>query len=172
MIYFNSHNNNVVHPPKTLDGFMRQAIYHDYTKTGELRARLTSPSMLHYKEQNSSYVEQPNALIYTSKRIPWYVTADHGISKDGTNWIYLWGNVVIHQPITGGHPDTKITTTSMIIHPKTETAETDQPVTITQPDTQIQGIGLNADFKHNTFNMKSKPHGYYQPSQKKQVPLS
>jgi len=163
MIYFNSRH-SIIHPPKTLNGFMRQAIYTAYTPEGKLRAYLKAPVMLHYAEENSSYFEKPDALIYTSKRIPWYVTSNYGISKNGTNWVYLWGNVIIHQLTTGGHPDTKITTTALIIHPQTETAETNQPTTIIQPGIEIKGIGLNADFKHNIFDVKSEPHGNYQPN--------
>jgi lipopolysaccharide export system protein LptC len=148
------------------DAYMVNATYKMFNEKGELHARIFSPHMTHYPHNNSAYFLKPRILMYTTKQQPWYVNAEHGRSRDGNAWVYLWGHVVVHQPETPKTINTRITTSTLTVYPNKEIATTNKPVTITRPGSITQAIGLNANFKTGIFKLLSNSEGDYAPDSK------
>ncbi|OGO92035.1 MAG: LPS export ABC transporter periplasmic protein LptC [Coxiella sp. RIFCSPHIGHO2_12_FULL_44_14] len=164
-------NNRRISPPHKFsldqrpDAFMINANYDEYNAQGLLQGHLFTPKIIHYPAQNSSTFEKPNIMGYNAERIPWYTSALHGRSRDGSQWIYLWDHVVIHQPDQPHYPKTTIKTHSVIIHPLQSLAETSDHVTIQRPDSTIQGQGMKVDFKKGITTLLSHTQGEYETTE-------
>lgn len=159
-------NSRTIHPPSKLErspnAFMINANYYEYNKLGYFHSHLSTPEIIHYAYKNSSHFQKPRLMVYTDKHIPWYTTADHGQSHGGLNWVYLWGHVVIHQPRRPSSSETTIKTSSVTLHPLQSSAETDQKVTITRPESIVNGVGMTADFKKGIITLLSHSRGVYE----------
>lgn len=147
---------------KTMDAFMVNVIYVQYNEQGLVHSRLVSSTMDHYAENNTAYFTDPKILIYTQHRIPWHISALYGKSRHGTQWVYLWNKVKLHQPQLPQHPETTITTSALTVYPSTSRATTKRAVTITRPGSVIKGIGVKADFKTGIMQLLSHSRGYYE----------
>lgn len=119
-----------------------------YDDEGILRHTLFADRMLHYADDESTDVTAPR-LIYHRQR-PTVVTSRTGwMDKDGEH-ARLDGDVRIVRAgatDTIGAPETVITTSVLHVVPDDEFAHTDAPVTITQGETVIHGVGLTVDNK-------------------------
>jgi lipopolysaccharide export system protein LptC len=164
------------HPPtpskpateQTLDGYMTQAHYTQYDNQGQVHMSLYSPKVTHYVQNSTSYFEKPEVLAYNQKRIPWTIRADRGTAIRDSEQVDLNGNVIIHQAPQPQYPETTITTTAMTIYPHRSYAVTDQAIVITRPDTRVDGVGMQADFKTGIFTLLSSVKAIYvPPAQKK-----
>jgi len=144
--------------------FADNIIYKSYNKNGFIQSNIKATSLERYQKDGESSFKYPHGLIYTKKRIPWYIRADTGRARDTANWIYLHGNVIMHQLPYPNHPETTIKTETAIIHPAKETAETDQAVLIQQLDNEVKGVGMKADMNKGIIDILSQSEGYYQPT--------
>ncbi len=143
------------------DAFMVNVDYSEYDDQGNLHSHLLTPKVIHYPNQNSAVFAQPNFMIYTSERVPWYITAEHGTSRDGINSVFLRDDVHIHQPAEPDNPETTILTTTATIHPPQSTATTDDPVTIVRPGSLVKGTGMEANLKTGVIKLFSHSQGFY-----------
>ncbi|MDF1759533.1 MAG: LPS export ABC transporter periplasmic protein LptC [Coxiellaceae bacterium] len=146
------------------DAYMVNAVYEDYDDDGRLHAFLKTPKMTHFPDKDSAQFLTPDVIMYTAAHVPWHVTAQHGRSQHGTSKVFLWGDVIIHQPTRSGLPETTIKTSQMTIYPDRQYAETKKPVTIIRPGSITQGIGLKANFKTGIFQLLSHSRGQYAPN--------
>lgn len=150
------------------DGFMVDAHYIQYDDQGQVHMILNTSRMIHFAENSTSYFTQPHILAYTKNRIPWTITAEEGNSIHDSEQVNFYKNVVIHQAPQPDYPETTITTSAMTIYPHRAYAETDQPVVIIRPDTHIDAIGMQADFKFGLFKLLSSVRGTYVPAPQNQ----
>lgn len=146
-----------------LNGYMTNASYYQYNKDGELASYLQSHNIRRYSYQNSSEFEDPQILIYNDQTVPWEITAKFGKSIHGTNKVDLWDNVVVHRAPTNTDAETTITTSALTVYLQAQQAETDKPVTITQPHAITQSTGFKTDFKTGVMQLSSNARGVYEP---------
>ena len=154
------------HQPNT---FMRDVNYYQYDEDGLLHSHLTTTLITHFSYQDSSQFYSPHYLIYTDRRVPWTITATFGKSQHGTQWIYLWDHVKIHEILQSTGPKTTIMTSTLTIFPNLSFAKTNDPVVITRPNALIHAIGMTANLKKGIFYLLSHSQGVYEssPSEKK-----
>src|SRR3990167_3141447 len=162
MLHSNPHRKSLpmvlAHEP---DSFMQDVSYYEYDSHGALHSHLSTPKIIHYSNKNAAQFEKPNVMVYTDKHIPWYISAEHGKSKQGVDWVYLWENVVIHQPEAPNNPQTTIKTSAITFYPMKSYAETYRDVTITRPGSIVQAKGMTADFKKGIITLLSHSRGVY-----------
>lgn len=152
-----------VAPTAAVDGYMVEAHYTEYDSQGQIHMVLYSPRMTHYAQDSTSYFDNPQILAYSQQRIPWTIIADHGMAIHDSTQVNLSGHVLIHQAAQPAYPETTIRTTIMTVFPHKGYAETDQPIVITRPDTYIDAIGLQANFKTGIFVLLSAVKASYTP---------
>jgi len=163
-MFHNTAQQQALQPQQNLrpDAFMVNANYYEYDDQGLLHSHLFTPKVTHYPEKNSAQFQHPSFMIYADKkRIPWYITADHGQSRSGIDTVYLWDHVHLHQPPQENNLGTDITTDRMTVLPNQSIAKTDQPVTITRPDSIIKATGMQTDFKTGIVKLLSHSRGIY-----------
>lgn len=146
----------------TPDAFMVKAIYTRMDDQGSLHNQIYTSSMTHYSKNDVSKFTNPRIIIYTQDRQPWDVTSEQGISRHGINEVTLQNNVKVHQTAGPNNQELTLTTSSLTIFPESQTAHTDQAVTIIQPGTVINSVGLQADLKKGEVELLSKARGVYE----------
>ena len=105
----------------------------------------------------------PHRICYfdDQNHVPWIITADNGQSQAGVSQVHLWGNVKLLQPPARNSHNMTMTTSSLIIFPEKQLAQTDQPVVITEPGTVINGVGLRANLNTGEIQLLSQARGVY-----------
>lgn len=149
-----------------LDGYMTQAHYVQYDDQGQVHMDMYTPQMTHYAQDSTSYFKNPKVLAYSKERIPWTIDADQGKAIHNSEQVDLWGNVIIHQIAEPHYPETTITTSAITIYPHRSYAETNQAIVIIRPNTRVDAVGLQADFKAGIFKLLSSVRGSYVPPPK------
>ncbi|MDP2811222.1 MAG: LPS export ABC transporter periplasmic protein LptC [Rhodocyclaceae bacterium] len=116
-----------------------------YDTDGALQHTLIADRMLHYADDESSDVIAPH-LTYHRQR-PTVVTSRTAWMDKDAEHARLDGDVRIVRAGADGGPETVITTSVLHVIPDDEFAHTDAPVTLTQGQSVIHGVGLTTDNK-------------------------
>ena len=156
-----------IKPSGGINAFMIHPVYKDYNKAGQLHSKLEANEMTHYLRHDMSLFTRPKILIYTDDRIPWHIVSNYGRSQQGTQKVFLYENVILHQPQEPSHPETTIKTSELTVYPNHSFAETNKKVLINRPGTVIHGKGIEADFKKGVVTLLTKSRGVYEPEQDK-----
>lgn len=120
-----------------------------FNKTGQLNQVVTMESWKHLKGENVTTILNPALKIYYPNGSVCEISAKKGEGfqenlKSPLEKLHLIDNVVIHQ--LGQAPNSwwELKTTSLLYFPSSETALTDEPVTVLGPSTLIQAHGMRA----------------------------
>ncbi len=143
--------------------YISNATFYDFDSKGELKSVLKTPSLVHFKDKNTSFLTAPELSSYTSKHVPWHITAEHGMTQEGTAVIYLWGKVRMTQLSVNQQPETTILTEQVTYHQQTEELETDRNVTIIRPGVRLTANGMTANLKKGIIKTQNHSRGRYDP---------
>ncbi len=145
------------------DAFMEDAIATMMNKEGKLALKIESPKMLHYAAGDTIHITQPHVTVFRQSPQPWYIDSDYATTTDGAQQIVFSNNVVILHLADTADPTTTMKTASLTVFPKKQTAQTSDPVTIIQPDTTVQAVGMLANLDNGTVQLLSQAKGDYAP---------
>lgn len=143
------------------DAFLTKVTAFYLNKEGKLQTQFKSPRMLHYYLENKTEFENPHFLIYTNNNSPWHIFALHGQAIAGIESVKLWDNVRIHQDQSKTNHELNLQTNMMTLHPKTQTANTDQPVLVIQPGYQVSATGVQLSLKEEKVDLMSDAKGEF-----------
>lgn len=158
----NNAMNATVNPPDTPDTFMEKATYVKLDQNGNLHSKIYVSKMKHYPSNDTSYFTTPRVIFYNQNHVPWDITANEGKSQSGVSQVFLWDNVKIHQPAGPNSHELTMTTTNLTIFPEKQFAQTDQPVTIIEPGSVINSVGLRANLNTGEVQLLSHARGVYE----------
>lgn len=154
--------NNAVDQP---DAFMEEVTSVIFNNRGKLALTLSSPKMFHYADNDSMTIVKPHVTFFrTASEEKWTINSDSAKTSQGITQILFSGNVVIHHPQDKNDSATTMQTATLTIFPDKNRAETDQAVTITQPDTLIHAVGMLANLNTGTIKLLSQARGEYVPN--------
>jgi LPS export ABC transporter protein LptC len=134
---------------------------------GQVKYTLISAKVTHDDVDNTTLLEQPQATSAAKSGPPWQLSADQGKVINKGDIIYLTGHVKIDQPTGQGSEDVTLLTSELTYYPNRKFAETQAPVTITQPGLTVTGIGMTADLDKGKIDLIKQSKGEYVPSQAK-----
>jgi lipopolysaccharide export system protein LptC len=150
------------------DFIINNVIATETSETGSIKNKFMSPKVVHYNDNDTYFYDSPHVIAYPSDgKAPWDITAVHGKSINGTEKIILWDDVKIHEPQSTQNNDTWITTSWMVIFPKQNYAESDKPVTFTEPDLTVHSIGMRVYFKEKKVELLNQAQGVYDETKDK-----
>ncbi len=161
---FLSSNDDNTSQPTTPNAFMTEARYMHFNADGAWSSRIYSPRAIHYPEQDTTIFDKPRMTAKTEGQLTWVITADHGDSHPGLKVLYLTDNVHVQRIDDTTHKIINLTTTALTLYPPQKLAHTDQPVTIIQPGSTINAVGLSADLNKGELQLLSQVHGTYEKS--------
>lgn len=148
--------------PTTPDGFMIGVHYTRFNQLGTIAARLDANKIVHYQEEDTAQLDHPRLTIHNNDNQTWVITADQGISTNGSRQVDLRDHVIVKRIIQPGNKVATLTTTAMTAYPNKQFAQTNQPVKIVQPGSVINAVGMTANLNTGDINLLSHIHGVYQ----------
>lgn len=146
------------------DAIMEGIIATVMNKDGKPTLKVETPKMVHYVENDRTELTKPHLTIFRNSPEPWYVEALHGKTVQGINEITFWDNVVIHHLADHDNPITTMKTQALTIFPNQQLAETKEAISVIQPDTRIDAIGMLANWNEGTVKLLSQAREEYVPS--------
>lgn len=157
-------NDTNISQPNTPNAFMTEAHYIQFNQQGALESDIYSPKVVHYPEDDTTVFDDPRMIAHSDDQLTWIITADHGTSRQGLDVLFLQDNVKILRIKDTDNKTTTLTTTALTAYVPQRFAKTDQPVTITQPGSVVNSVGLTADLKKGEIQLLSQVHGTYEKS--------
>jgi lipopolysaccharide export system protein LptC len=145
------------------DAFMEDVISIVMDKEGNPKMQIITPKMTHFVENDTTHLVAPKLTLYRKSPVPWNVTSKFAKTTQGTENVDFWGDVLIHHPGDGSNPATTIKTTTLTIYPNKNIAETDDLITLMQPNLVVKATGMHADMNTGDIKLKSRARGEYAP---------
>lgn len=153
-----------------LTGYLTGVESTQYSRNGGIEYSFTTPRMSHFQPDpkkttptDYTLIEAPFFTFYQAGDLPWFMRARQGRSTANGDRVVLQDDVKVWQDQPDRAPAV-ITTSSLVIHPEQQVAETDQFVMITAPGMVTRGKGMRADLGQETFAITSEGSTTYEPT--------
>jgi len=158
--YFEDGNLSPEQSKRYVEIFMNEFEMIAMNESGVPAYRLNGTHLERYNDSDDTRIEQPVINMLEPDK-QWTVTADFALLNDKKNTIQLNDNVVMQQQNI--EPAVTIRTHSMLIYTKTQIAQTDVQVEITQGNSQLTSTGMIYNNKTSELELTSSVNGYYLP---------
>jgi len=133
-------------PAHSADLFSKDYVKWEMGTAGTLKSKLTADRMLHYQDDGTTHLDEPQIIFENDKLPPWIVKSESAIlSSDGKN-LSLNGQVVINRAKAKSLKPLTITTRNLKITPETSYAETSERVELFSPPNVTTGTGMKLIF--------------------------
>ena len=154
----------VQHALEQPDAILEDVTARMMNKEGKLTMKVVTPKMVHYAQDNTTYFTQPLVTLYRQSPEPWQISSTYAKAIQGIERIEFWENVVVHHPKDSANPMTLIKTPSLTVLINQQLAETNDKITLIQPNLVINAVGMNADMNTGEIKLLSEARGEYVPS--------
>ena len=148
-------------PSSTPDSFMTNVTATKLNKLGKPHYLLIAQDVRHYVQNDMTLIQKPFFTFYPIDEPPWQVKSDMSQAIHGTEKVWLINHVFIQQLPGNNSHNATLSTNFITLYPDISFAETNQPVTITQPNTIIHAIGMQVDMKQSYVKFLSHTQGEY-----------
>lgn len=145
------------------DAFMETVNAVILDKSGKINIEIVSPKMIHFSKNDTTDFIDPQLTFHHKSPQPWYIESKFAKAIHGINNVVFKENVLIHHPADTNNPATLIKTSSLVVHPIAQTAETKDLITMEQPNSTIKAIGMFADMNSGSIKLLSEAQGEYEP---------
>jgi lipopolysaccharide export system protein LptC len=108
---------------------------------------LYAQKMVHYPDNDSTYIDNPQLITLYPDRPPVYTSAIHAEVSSKGNEISLHDDVKIVRAANAAQSEMTLSTTYLHAVPELNLMDTDRPVTMTDAHTVIQAVGMTFDNK-------------------------
>ena len=143
------------------DAFVEDMDLKVMNEQGQLQYRLQASRMTHYPNGERFQLEQPDIRIMQANGDNWRIKSERGETTEDADIIWLLGAVDIKRLQTTTSDPLHIVTSDLLVRAEKEQAETDNAATITSGQFQVEGIGVKADFRNDTLELRSSVRGRY-----------
>jgi LPS export ABC transporter protein LptC len=149
--------------PHTPDAYMEGINATIMDPDGEPHIKIIAPKWVHFTENDESEVVKPSLTLFRMPAKAWSVSADYATMKDGIDEIHFRGGVTVHYDADDHNPETTIKTPALTVHTKMQTAETNDMITLIQPNLLVKSVGLHANIKAGDIHLLSQAEAEYLP---------
>jgi lipopolysaccharide export system protein LptC len=133
---------------------------------GGIKNTLFATKMIHYPDDDSTFLQEPRLVSYSSGKAPITITSREALmSKDG-NTVDFQNDVRVSRAAYDDKSELVMRTSYLHVIPDDKIAETDRPVTITDANTVVNAVGLELDGKTHILKLKSRVKGIYDQHKK------
>jgi len=137
----------------------------EFDQAGFPSHTLRTPQLIHYPEDNRSYLQKPRIIAFQEEEEPWHIQARHGYTRYGSEVITLKENVILHQPEGETNQESTIKTNELSYFSEQQMAETDQLITLEQPNLFIESIGMRAYMDTEIIQLLDRVRGYHETAE-------
>ncbi len=146
------------------DAYMENVVTITLNQQGNPKMKLVTPQLIHFDKSDVTQLISPTLTLYRNSPQPWRVTAQYARAIKGIEQIDFLGNVVIKHAMPSHSQETVIKTASLRVFPNNQTAETQDAITLEQPNTLIKATGMLANMNSGDIKLISEARGEYVPS--------
>lgn len=145
-----------------ISGFSATTMGPDGMPTHRLEAETAS----HFADDDTTDLTRPHLTVFGIDFKEWHIFADTGrISADGDD-VYLSGDVRIEQTDSRtSEVAIRMMTDNMHVQISAKFAETDAPLKVTGPGSEIDAVGMRAYVEEQRLVLLSNVRGTYAPPQ-------
>ena len=133
------------------DGMLRKL-----DETGRLQYTLKAIDIRHYPDDETTDMLKPNLVYLYPTRPTVTMVAEHGHSNEGGQQVDLSGDVQITRAASAKGEAMVAFTPELTVLPDDEKAFTKSPVLITQGNSWVKGVGMQADTRAQTYVLESQ----------------
>lgn len=144
------------------DAFAENVVVTLMDKKGKPHAELHSPKIVHYSLHDTAVLTEPHFILYSEKENPWHTTSLRGKATHGIEKVELWERVKLHQEPGPKNKDLTITTEYLIVYPHKKFAETPEAITLKEPNTVVNAIGMRAYLDTKRVELLTHTRGIYE----------
>ena len=132
---------------------------------GVARYTLSARRMVHYPDDDTTYLDAPKLVNFGGSGAPVTVTSNNAtLSSNGEN-AYLSGDVRLVRSAYAGNSELTVRTSWLHIIPDDNFASTDRPVQISDAHTLVTSVGLEFNNQSRILKLLSKVRGRYEKQQ-------
>ena len=146
----------------TPDYFMEGLEITSMNEKGEPRSLLVSDKLIHYADDGSTELNTPVMTLYNDIGKPWVVKAHRGWVSADHDLILLSGKVTIDRASGPNNRPVQLFTERLRIHPDSDFAETDQPVTMVSNKRRTSATGMRAYVRDGQLQLLNKVRVSYE----------
>ncbi len=125
---------------------------------------LSAQKMVHYPDDDSTYLTDPRLTSPYQDKPPVHVSADSGEVSHNGKEVFLHDDVRILRDPSPKDGGMQISTTYLHVVPDDETADTDRPVSITEAHGVTTAVGMELDSKARVLKLLSRVRSQYEPT--------
>ncbi|CAH1076406.1 LPS export ABC transporter periplasmic protein LptC [Candidatus Nitrotoga sp. 1052] len=130
---------------------------------GKPRFVMAAKKMLHYPDNDSTYLESPELTSFDSDHPPMHIYAHNGMVSGKGEEIFLRDDVKIVRTASATQREMTFTTTYLHVIPDRGLAETDQPVTMIDGRNTVHAVGMKFDNKARIVKLLAQVKSEYAP---------
>lgn len=133
-----------------------------YDLSGSPRHRLIAQLMIHYMDDDSSDLEQPQALLTSSGKAPITVTARRGVILGDRESVHFLGDAQATRAATPDQDAFSLAGEHLRVVPDAGILSSDVPVTFSQGKSVIHAGGLYVDEHNKRLELTGGVRGLYE----------
>ncbi len=126
---------------------------------GALQHTLVADLMRHYPDDDSTVILAPRITYH--QKLPTFVSAREARLDSKGKHVELIDDVRLIRTGAAGKSDTVLTTTRLDAYPDDEIAKTNEPVTITLGQSNVNGSGMNVNNKSSIYVLEGPVRGVF-----------
>jgi lipopolysaccharide export system protein LptC len=120
---------------------------------------LTGLRMEHFRNNDTTRVTKPALTHFAPGAPPVHLTAERGVVTGNGDQYDFFDHVVVTREAVAGSAELKMSTEYLKVLPDKALASTDRPVTITQGESVLNGVGLELDNNTRILRLLSQVRG-------------
>lgn len=133
---------------------------------GKIRFVMSAKKMLHYPDNDTTFLTSPQLASMTAEYPPISMTASTGeVSSKGED-VYLRDEVLIVRPAYANKSELVFNTNYLHVMPNKNIADTDQAVTMTDAHINHKAVGMELDNNTHVVKFLSQVRTVYEPPKK------
>lgn len=148
------------------DAYMEDVTAVFMDQFGKPKMKIVTPKLTHYLNDDTTQLTDPQLTLYRKSPVPWYVTSHYAKATHGIDNVDFREDVTIHHPADANMPATIIKAPTLIVHPTSETAETNEEIELIQPNITVRATGMRANMNSGSIQLLSHAKGEYVPDTK------
>lgn len=142
--------------PRTLlkheaDAIISALDIHQIDSSGHLKYRLRAPKMLHYADDDTSFLENPRLESHRTYGPATKLSANQAHINSDSSEVLLTGNVVITRPAFAKQQPLQAKMAKLTVYPDDAKAYTNSTVDIKRGSSWLTGIGLSLDHDYQRY---------------------
>ncbi len=131
---------------------------------GVPRFLVSAQKMMHYADDDSTLLDEPQLSSFNTGRPPVYAFARQGEVSSKGDEIFLRDEVKLVRAASAAQNEMTFTTTYLHVIPDRDLADTDRPVTMADAHNIVHAVGMQFDNKARVVKLLSQVKSQHEPA--------